>query len=179
MISGEIDRLAASTSELLDAARSPRTDQPLVSLSELLAPTLRLLQHLAREHGVTLQVAFPEEPVVVPLDQISLREIVFNLISNAVDAAGPGGSVRFVCQSDSTMVVIEVHDDGPGIAPDQLGRIFDPFFTTKSTGTGLGLFVVARRVRGFGGIIQCHSMPGATVFRFELPVHVVDGKTGA
>ena len=182
MIGGEIDRLAASTSELLDAAKSPRADQALVSLSELLAPTLRLLQHLAREHGVALQVTFPEEPVVVPLDQISLREIVFNLISNAVDAVDGvrlGGSVRFVCQSDSTMVVIEVHDNGPGISPDQLGRIFDPFFTTKSTGTGLGLFVVARRVRELGGIIQCHSKPGVTVFRVELPVHVANDNHGA
>ena len=67
--------------------------------------------------------------------------------------------------------MIEVHDNGPGITADQQSRIFDPFFTTKPTGTGLGLFVVARRVRELGGQIECSSDPNrATIFRLQLPI---------
>jgi len=170
MIGGEIDRLAASTSELLEAARPPRADCPAVPLAESLSPTLRLLQHLAREYKSTLQVTFPDETVILPLEQFSLREIVFNLVSNGLEAAGNGGMVQLVCRLESADLVIEVHDNGPGISADQRSRIFEPFFTTKPTGTGLGLFVVARRVRELGGTIECHSDPNqATVFQLRLP----------
>ncbi|MBS0205208.1 MAG: hypothetical protein JSS49_20075 [Planctomycetes bacterium] len=178
MIGGEIDRLAASTSEMLEAARPPREDRPPVELSELLAPTVRLLRHLARERGATLQVTYPEQSLIVPLDQVSLREIVFNLISNAVDAVDSGGCVQLNCYYESDSLVIDVCDDGAGVSPDQLSRIFEPFFTTKPTGTGLGLFVVARRVRELGGTIQCHSSPGATTFRLQLPVGSVEHPAG-
>ena len=171
MIGDEIDRLAASTSELLEAARPARADRPPVPLTELLSPTLRLLQYLAQEHKTTLQVSFPDKSVIVPLDQTSLREILFNLISNGLESAGNGGLVQLVCRLQSDLLVIEVHDNGPGITADQQSRIFDPFFTTKPTGTGLGLFVVARRVRELGGQIECSSDPNrATIFRLQLPI---------
>ncbi len=172
MITGEIDRLAASTSELLEAARPPRADRPPVPLAELLSPTLRLLQHLAREYKTSLKVTFPDDPVNLPLDQISLREIVFNLISNGLEAAGAGGSVQLICRREPLALVIEVCDNGPGISADQQSRIFEPFFTTKQTGIGLGLFVVARRVRELGGQIECRSDPNrATMFQLRLPIN--------
>jgi signal transduction histidine kinase len=181
MIGGEIDRLATSTAELLEAARPPRADHP-VPLTELLSPTLGLLMHLAREHNVTLTIQFPDQPIVLPVEQVSLREIVFNLVSNAVEAAGvrdrtseaahdqKAGRVQFACREESDSVVIEVQDSGPGISASQRSQIFEPFFTTKPTGTGLGLYVVARRVRELGGEIDCHCAPGqGTRFRLRLP----------
>lgn len=90
MITGEIERLTASTSELLDAARPPRVGRPAATLCELLSPTLRLLQHLARERQARLEVRFPEQMVPLSFDQISLREVVFNLVSNGLEAAGRG-----------------------------------------------------------------------------------------
>lgn len=171
MITGEIDRLTASTSELLDVARPHRADQPLVPLKQLLSPTLRLLQHLAREYNATLHVGFPEEPIVGPWDQSSLREIVFNLISNGLEAAGEGGTVQFICRCESKTLTMEIQDSGQGVSPEQRARIFEPFFTTKQTGTGLGLYIVARRVRELGGQITLHDEPNqGTTFRVRLPV---------
>lgn len=170
MIAGEIDRLADSTSELLDAARPPKANQTQLLLTDLLSPTLRLLKLMAREHQVTLEVRLPDEPELVACDQVSLREIVFNLISNGVQAAGSDGSVVFECRSERDLLVMEIIDTGPGISAELQNRLFEPFFTTKPTGTGLGLFVVARRVRELGGDIQCHSQAGqATRFQVRLP----------
>lgn len=170
MITGEIERLATSTSELLAAARPPRNDQPAASLAELLAPTLRLLQYLAGERQATLDVAIPEQIIVSSCDQVALREIIFNLISNAVEAAGAGGRVEFITRRESDKLIIEVRDTGPGLSADQQSRMFEPFFTTKSTGTGLGLYIVARRARELGGEIDCRSIPGqGTTFLLKLP----------
>lgn len=171
MIGGEIDRLAASTSELLEVARPPRADRPAVPLAQLFAPTLRLLQHLAREHKATLEVSFPEQVIVLPLDQTCLREIVFNLISNGLEAAGDGGTVRMTCRFDPDCLVIEIHDNGPGVSPEERDRIFEPFFTTKPAGTGLGLYIVARRVRELGGQIAIQNgQAQGTLFELRLPL---------
>jgi signal transduction histidine kinase len=170
MIRGEIDRLTTSTSELLSAARPPRTEQLSEPLREVLAPTLRLLQFLARQREATLEVTFPAEQIILPFDQVSLREIVYNLISNAVDAAGARGRVQFVCRRESRSLIFEVRDTGPGMCTEQRDRLFEPFFTTKSTGTGLGLYIVARRVRELGGQIECQSIPDqGTAFVLTLP----------
>lgn len=169
MISGEIDRLTTSTSELLESARPVRTDRPLLPLKELLAPTLRLLQHLAREHQATLTVQLSDDSLIVPIEQVSLREIVFNLISNALEAAGAGGVVRLVIRYEPPSLILEVIDNGPGFSPEQKSQLFEPFYTTKQTGTGLGLSTVARRVAELGGDIECESVPHhATTFRVRL-----------
>jgi signal transduction histidine kinase len=107
------------------------------------------------------------------IDQIGLREIVFNLISNGLEAAGAGGTVRLTFRNDSDSLVIEVVDSGPGFSVEQQSRLFEPFFTTKHCGTGLGLYVVARRVRELGGRIECESIPHqSTMFQVKLPRNV-------
>lgn len=170
MIGGEIERLTASASELLSAARPPRSEQPAIPLVEALNPTLRLLEFLAREREVEFRTAFPEESILLSIDQVNLREIVFNLISNVIDAAGPRGRVHFDCHRDMQQLTFAVMDTGPGLSPEQQTRLFEPFFTTKSTGTGLGLYIVARRVRESGGQIDCRSVVGqGTTFRLTLP----------
>ncbi len=170
MIGDEVERLTASTSELLDAARPPRTDRPPAPLDALLSPTLRLLQHLARERRANLDVVLPESEVQLSVDQIGLREIVFNLTSNALEAAGAGGRVRLSCRSNGDGVLIEIDDNGPGFPPEQLATLFQPFFTTKPTGTGLGLYIVARRVKEIGGRLDCRSQPNeGTTFTVQLP----------
>jgi signal transduction histidine kinase len=170
MIGGEIDRLSQSTSELLESARPPRGDGQQMPLELLLSPTIRLLQHLAREYRSTLDVRFPDQLVFVPDDQVGLREIVFNLVSNGLDAARGGGTVCLTCRRESPGLCIDVHDTGVGIAGEQLHKLFEPFQTTKLTGTGLGLYVVARRVREMGGTIECRSVPGSTTFELRLPL---------
>jgi signal transduction histidine kinase len=109
--------------------------------------------------------------IPVPFDQISLREVVFNLVSNGLEAAGAGGSVCLTCRHEPKQLVIEVHDTGPGFTAEQRPRMFEPFFTTKPTGTGLGLYIVARRVKDLGGQIECQSIPQqGTLFSMRFPL---------
>src|SRR5262249_39835764 len=97
-------------------------------------------------------------------------EIFFNLLSNAIEATGPGGRVRVTCLQENGQLVAAVSDNGPGIAPALLARVFDPFVTTKEAGTGLGLYAVSRRVKELGGEIYCESaLEKGTTFTVRLP----------
>ena len=106
-----------------------------------------------------------------------LNQVWTNLLDNALDAIAPGGRVvvRTALRGDD--VVVEIRDDGPGIAPDLLGRIWEPFFTTKDVGegSGLGLDIVRRIVvRQHRGDIGVESRPGDTCFRVRIPLHAPD-----
>jgi signal transduction histidine kinase len=100
-----------------------------------------------------------------------LNQIWANLIENALDAIGPGGTVEVRVETEGPRLVVRVVDDGSGIPPEVRERIFDPFFTTKPVGqgTGLGLDIVRRLVRHNGGHIEVESRPGRTEFRVFLP----------
>jgi signal transduction histidine kinase len=106
-----------------------------------------------------------------------LNQVWMNLIDNAIDAAPQGGNVTVSAKREAEFIVVRVTDDGPGI-PEQLRpKIFDPFFTTKppGQGTGLGLDIVQRIVRGHRAELDVWSRPGRTEFRVGLPLDATDG----
>ena len=88
-----------------------------------------------------------------------LNQVWANLVDNAIDAA-PGGHVRVLADAADGKVVVRVIDDGPGIAPDAVGRVFDPFFTQRTGGTGLGLSITRRIIEHYDGQISLRSTPG-------------------
>ena len=104
-----------------------------------------------------------------------MRQVLLNLITNAVQAMPSGGELRIETKSrPNGRVRLEISDTGVGIPPERLGRIFDPFFTTKAPGegTGLGLSMVHRVVKNADGHIEVSSSPETgTTFIIELPVH--------
>jgi signal transduction histidine kinase len=101
-----------------------------------------------------------------------LNQIWANLVENALDAVGEGGSVELSANRERDSVVVCVTDNGPGIPEGIRDRIFDPFFTTKPVGkgTGLGLDIVRRLVQRHNGQIELDSRPGKTEFRVTLPI---------
>jgi signal transduction histidine kinase len=103
----------------------------------------------------------------------ALKQILFNLVENAREAAGADSPVDISIRADGSTVCLEVLDRGPGIAEDVLPHIFDPFFTTKDavTGVGLGLSVAHGLVRRYGGQLSAGNRPDTTgaFFRLELP----------
>src|SRR5262249_57524006 len=110
-----------------------------------------------------------------------VEEIMGKLVVNGIETRAACGYVRLeVHHASAGSVVLEVHDDGPGIPADQLENIFHPFFTTKETGTGLGLALVHQMVVEHGGEITVDSAPGrGSVFRVTLPTPQVDlARTG-
>ena len=170
VILGEIDRLALTTSQLLEIARPPRSGPAECGLAQALRPTLRILEHLARQQNVTIAADIDADLPPVAANEGALREIFFNLLANAVQAAGHGGRVSLAATSMNGSLQITIHNTGPAIPADVQGRLFEPFFTTKAEGTGLGLFIVGRRVRELGGTIACRSdAQRGTTFEITLP----------
>jgi signal transduction histidine kinase len=105
-----------------------------------------------------------------------LREILMNLVLNAVDAMPAGGVITLGTRREGEWAVLAVSDTGPGIPPELRRRVFEPFFTTKETGTGLGLSIVSGIVSSYGGSIEVEAEAGrGTTFTIRLPA---TGETG-
>lgn len=174
----EVDRISALVSELLAFARpTPATREP-VDLADCIERLCLLLTSQAKGRGVSLEMAADaDRSAVVLADEDQLKQVVMNLVLNAVQACAEGGRVRMTCFPADTrtgrMGCIEIHDDGCGIPPQDVSRIFDPFFTTRSDGTGLGLSVAHRIVSAHGGTIEVRSQIGrGSTFVVKIPADV-------
>jgi len=171
MIQSEVDRLSQITGQLLSFARPENGGSGPARLGDVVRAVYRFMRHHARQRRVDLGLVCSEDLPEVAARPEALHEILFNLISNAIEAAGEGGRVAVETARLGTMAVIAVSDTGPGIPEDIRDRLFEPFVTTKPQGTGLGLWVVWRRVEELGGQITCTSPPGGgSKIRVELPV---------
>lgn len=175
LILGEIDRLAITTSQLLEVARSPAHVAEECLVQNSLTRTVQLLKHLAHQQHVVLKCDIDNDLPPVTADDGTLREIFINLIANSIEAAGRGGTVTVICYLRSLElkgmeVVTEIQDTGPGLPSEIQENLFQPFMTTREAGTGLGLYVVGRRVQECGGRITCRtSARSGTTFIVHLP----------
>ena len=142
-----------------------------VDVVKSLEATLTILNHKLKR-GVTVQRDYQPIPLVVNSFGSELNQVWTNLIDNAIDAMNGSGELRVRTYRDDGCVVVEIADNGPGIAPEVKAHIFEPFFTTKGVGEGigLGLDTVQRIVRKHRGNIQVNSKPGDTRFQVWLPL---------
>jgi signal transduction histidine kinase len=109
------------------------------------------------------------------MDAVQLSQILFNLMTNAVQAMGDGGSltIRAVADEAHRRVKLAMTDTGPGISPEMLERIFEPLFTTKARGLGLGLWVSQNLASANGATLEAESRPGdGATFTLDMPVAV-------
>jgi signal transduction histidine kinase len=171
-IIAETDRLNACVQQLLSFSRpvpAGLSDVPVSSLLGTLAETLH------REYGVqgiSIDSAIEPGAKVSGADPQIIQQIVLNLMLNAVQAAGAGGTVRLDARRIDGYIAIAVSDTGPGIPAEIRERIFDPFFTTKQKGTGLGLAIVRKNLRHLGGEIELDtplSQVGGTRITIRIP----------
>ncbi len=174
-LSDEIGWAAAHMSNIAQdlSAYSRMGEAPIqdVDVAEGLERTLSLVAHHLEQVTVVREID-PDLPTV-PAAGSELNQVWTNLIVNAAQATGPGGTITVRAYRSDPGVVVEVEDDGPGIPPEVQGRIFDAFFTTKppGSGTGLGLSISQRIiVVDHHGELTVDSRPGRTVFRATLPV---------
>jgi two-component system NtrC family sensor kinase len=158
------------TRGLLDLARQRRARRATVELNALVEQAARLFEQ--RADGVAFDLKLDPAVGEVATDEAMVRQVLDNLLSNALDALDEGGRVSVETRLDGARVAVEIADDGPGIAPDTLARIFDPFFTTKDPGrgSGLGLAISLTLAEALGGALTAESKPGAgSRFRLWLP----------
>ncbi len=147
------------------------TPEP-VDIGQSLAHTLVVLSAKAKAKSIGIVVNVMKDLPRVNGFGGELNQVWANLIDNALDAVSQGGQVELAAHRQGDAVVVQVADDGPGIAAEIRDRIFDPFFTTKAVGqgTGLGLDIVRRLIQRHNGQIELNSRPGRTEFRVTLPV---------
>ncbi len=126
------------------------------------------------DETVAVDVHAPTDSLRVPMPPDALKQILFNLVDNAREAAGDEEPVEIRIEGGDQTVTLDVADRGPGIDPAIAARLFDPFFTTKDavTGVGLGLFVAEGLARRYGGHMSAASRPDppGAVFRVVLPL---------
>ena len=170
----EIARIGRIVRDYLDSTRSLEAERKLVSLRQVLSEAVEVTRGGELGSNKTLNVDVPDDPADFVTDPGLLRQIVINLLSNALDAVEQGGLVALTAQSQDDHVLITVRDTGTGIAPEDLRRIFEPFYTTKGRGkgTGLGLAICRELAKALGGTITVQSTPGqGSAFSVRLPRH--------
>jgi two-component system NtrC family sensor kinase len=167
---GELKRVTDLINDLLAMGRSTTTQRAVISLDDCIEPVVRLVENQARNRQV--QIVFESAPNVAPVhvDADQLKQIVLNLLLNALDASPPETTVTIRTFEDADGPGFEVEDQGVGIASDRVDDIFEPFYTTKKAGTGLGLALVHQMIVEHGGTITVDSEVGqGTLFTVFLP----------
>ena len=167
----QIDRLHGVAREILDFARTPEAqdgDGDGVDLTALLRGTLYVLGHQARRRGIEIDATEVAEVGRAGGTPATWQTVLFNLLLNASQHAPAGSRVRVRLAREDGAIVFATENSGPPIPPippDIAGRLFEPFATRREGGTGLGLALVAQRVRDLGGTIQVTNEPGRIAFQ--------------
>jgi two-component system sensor histidine kinase PilS (NtrC family) len=170
----EAARLDQLVTRFLEYSRPSAPRRADADLSRLVGETLEVFSHDPAASKVRLEPVLQATPAWCDPDQ--LRQVLWNLLVNAAQAAAGrdgarGATIRVRCAPEiGGGALLEVQDNGPGIAPEDLAQIFTPFFTTKARGSGLGLATVQRVVDAHGGTVAASSQPGAgACFTVRLP----------
>ncbi|HEX2090926.1 MAG TPA: ATP-binding protein [Longimicrobiaceae bacterium] len=155
-----------------------------VELAELVSEVRAIIEPLAAGKGLRFAIRAPEKPVTLRTDPRKVRQILVNLLGNAVKFTEEG-EIEFRAERRDGQVMFQVRDTGIGIAPEHLEKIFDPFWqvrqstTRVASGTGLGLSVTRRLAALLGGRVEVESTPGeGSVFTVRLPIRARPVKAG-
>lgn len=166
-----VDDVEALAEGFLDRLRRGPEETDSIDLKHLIEETAEFYRVDIESHGIELVLDLHDAPSIVDGDENRLRQVLSNLISNAVDAMPEGGRLTMRTSSPGAeKVVLEVHDTGSGIEPGEREKIFKLYHTSKPDGRGIGLAVVQQIVQEHGGSIRVESTPGeGAAFIIELP----------
>lgn len=173
IIEREIGRIDNILKDLLMLSKPKKSSLEYVDLNKLAEEVLLLWGNQAAGQGTNIVLALERDVPWVVVDPAEIRQVLNNLVSNALDATQNGGVIEIGTRwrLSERMVEVFVKDMGNGINTASLAKIFNPFFTTKERGTGLGLSVAYSIVQSYGGMIEVESTTGkGTTFQVLLPV---------
>jgi len=175
VISEEIDHIDTIVQNFLDFSRPPKLKLQPISPSDVVDMTLQLLTYRIESHGAKVDVRRKGKLRDVMADMDQLKEVLSNLLLNALDATNEGGHIVVEeevreHQQLGPVAVIRARDNGPGIPKAIQGKVFEPFYSTKEEGSGLGLSIAKRIVEEHGGHLNLKSQEGdGTTFEIVLP----------
>lgn len=180
IIDTETTRLIDMTTSFLDLARLESGRIPfqseLFDPNQLLEESVSLMQDKARQKNLRLNLYVPNPLPEIKGDRDKVKQVVLNLVSNAINYNKPSGTITVSGQSQSGDLVIAVNDTGQGIRPAEIEHLFEKFYRSQTTeksvqGTGLGLAICKKIVEAHGGRIDVQSELGVgTTFSVHLPI---------
>jgi len=182
IIIGEADRLRALVNSMLGPDGRPSMEPTNI---HRVLERVRQLTEAEAQGGTRIHRDYDPSIPLVPAASDQLIQALLNLTRNAMEAVGEAGSITLQTRTQRRFTIgnvqhnlvasINVIDDGPGIPPESLDRIFYPMITSRPDGTGIGLPIAQMLVNQHGGLIECTSQPGRTVFTVWLPMEASDG----
>jgi len=163
----ETDRVTAQLNEFINYSRPREVRRTALSLGSVVAEVVRALGCDIEDKQVILDAT--KTQLTIEADEQLLRQALFNLLLNAIQAVEPHGQIQVVADRlGPAEAFLEVRDNGPGVPAAQRVEIFKPYFTTQPTGTGLGLAVVQQIVLAHGWEIEClPNTPQGAIFRIQ------------
>ncbi len=166
----QILRLETLVRDLLTFAQPRPLNLQSVELHDLLNRVLRFVQDGLNSSDIELRRVYTRLPATIFADPQQLEQVFLNLIDNAVQAMGTGGTLTLKTRDSGGALTITFQDTGKGIPPRDIPRIFQPFFTTKHRGSGLGLSIVKKIVEAHDGNLEVESRPDrGTTVTIRLP----------
>ena len=171
-IETSVKRARTITHQLLGNVRKSESILAEVDVPQLVEETMQLVRRETKDKDIALELQAAERLKPIWADPNQIRQVLINLLSNAIQATSQGGRIAIQVDSTDSGISIAVIDTGHGIPRENLEKIFEPFFSTKSPGegTGLGLFVTREIVDKFGGTVEVVSRIGhGTQFTVQIP----------
>jgi signal transduction histidine kinase len=174
VILAQITRIATVLRSLMEFARPQTPTRAATDLNQVLAKSVELARFDKRFKQLAVQLAFDENLPPLQIDADQMQQVFLNLLLNArdaIDEADRAGAIQIITRRAAREIVVEIADNGVGIAPEHLARIFDPFFSTKPSGkgTGLGLAVSHSIVTAHGGRIHIAPQAQGTLVTIAFP----------
>jgi signal transduction histidine kinase len=167
-IGAEAERLSVLTDEYLTLARMPQPASQPQRLGDVVDEVACFNRGTAARAGVAVSVANDPKAMAV-IDARLVRQLLLNLVRNALDVVPPGGHINLRTGVDGDCVTLDVVDSGPGVPTEIRHAIFEPFVSSKPHGTGLGLAVARRVARDHGGDLVLMPTASGAWFRVTLP----------
>ena len=177
LIDREIERISAIIQQMYQLYRRNPQRPSAFSMTQIVGEVAFLLEGPANKRGVKLEYELTHDAITVQLPEGEVKQILYNLLRNAIQASPAGETVDVHISEEEEIVVVTICDRGPGIPENMASRIFDPFFTTKSSesesGMGLGLSVSRSLIEAMGGRIEVASRTGrGTCFSALFPISI-------
>jgi signal transduction histidine kinase len=170
VISSEISRLEKMTKDVLDYSGKRRMNLMYVDLNRLIIETLEILEGKLSLGNLEVDVSLNDSDLVVKADEDRLKQVLLNLLDNAVNAMPDGGRLAVASGVQQGYCWFSVTDSGSGMSSETKASLFEPFFTTREGGIGLGLPVSKKIIADHGGFVEVTSSEGkGSTFRVNLP----------
>jgi two-component system, NtrC family, sensor histidine kinase HydH len=175
IIQTEVKRLESFLGELRDFLRPVQPSKQAIDLNQVIREVKALMEEAIREKGIRLEDRLHPDLPPVEADPNQLKQVLLNLVKNALEATEDQGAILVSSGTDDSQVWFSVQDTGKGMSEDVQEKIFHPFYTTKDKGTGLGLAVINKIVTDHHGAITVDSVAGSgSTFTVRLPKKAAD-----